>query len=65
MLRWADAMGLDRAIYVGHSMGGMTLTPVRYSNNLTLIGGYYLGRFAMQHPERVDALMLVSPAGVL
>ncbi len=43
---WMDAIGLDRAVLVGHSMGGQIALTV-----------------ALEHPERVEALVLAAPAG--
>lgn len=43
---WMEAVGLERAHLVGHSMGG------------------YVGiKLAAEHPEAVDRLVLVAPAG--
>jgi len=43
---WMDDVGLESAVFVGHSMGGQVA--------LTL---------ALEHPDRVDALVLAAPAG--
>lgn len=43
---WLDEMGIQKATFVGHSMGGQIA--------LTL---------AIEHPERVNALVLSAPAG--
>ncbi|MCB9797574.1 MAG: alpha/beta fold hydrolase [Alphaproteobacteria bacterium] len=45
--RWLDALGVPRAVLVGHSMGGQICM-----------------RFALDHPERVRALILSAPAGI-
>ncbi|HMV66066.1 MAG TPA: alpha/beta fold hydrolase [Myxococcota bacterium] len=44
---WLDQLGVDRAVVVGHSMGGQI--------SITL---------ALNHPERVDRLVLSAPAGI-
>jgi len=44
---WLDALGLDRVVLVGHSMGGQIA--------LTM---------ALDHPDRVQALVLSAPAGI-
>lgn len=46
LVDWLDAMGIQEATFVGHSMGGQIA--------LTL---------AIDHPERVNALVLSAPAG--
>jgi len=45
--RWRFAMGIDRMVLVGHSIGGLCAFS-----------------FAEAHPERVERLVLLSPAGV-
>ncbi len=47
VLHWLDILGVDRAIFVGHSMGGQI--------SLTI---------AIDHPERVEKLVLAAPAGI-
>lgn len=42
-----DALGIEKAVVIGHSMGGM-------------LGA----RFAIQHPEAVERLVLVNPIGL-
>jgi len=42
-----DALGIEKAVVIGHSMGGM-------------LGA----RFALQHPEAVERLVLVNPIGL-
>ncbi|WP_426023582.1 alpha/beta fold hydrolase [Brevundimonas sp. PWP3-1b1] len=42
-----DSLNIDRAVIVGHSMGGMLAA-----------------RFAIQHPDAVERLVLVNPIGL-
>lgn len=44
---WRKAMGIERMVIAGHS-----------------IGGYCAFAYAERHPERVERLVLLSPAGV-
>ena len=44
---WMDALDINQAHLIGHSMGG-----------------YICLRMAAQHPERIQRLVLVSPAGI-
>ena len=46
LAEWLDALGVDKPVLVGHSMGGQTILS-----------------HAIQHPDRVGALVLTSPAG--
>ena len=46
LVDWMDAVGLDSAVLVGHSMGGQIAITT-----------------ALDHPSRVDALVLSAPAG--
>jgi pimeloyl-ACP methyl ester carboxylesterase len=47
VVNWLDAMGIDRAVIVGHSMGGQVAMTM-----------------ALDHPDRVDRLILAAPAGI-
>ncbi len=46
LVDWMDAVGLDSAVLVGHSMGGQIAITT-----------------ALEHPSRVDGLVLSAPAG--
>lgn len=46
LVQWMDAVGLESAVLVGHSMGGQIALTV-----------------ALDHPDRVDGLVLSAPAG--
>ncbi|CAK4455745.1 unnamed protein product [Aphanomyces euteiches] len=45
--RWRQALGLNKIILCGHSMGGIFVT-----------------NYALQYPNRIEHLILASPAGV-
>lgn len=47
IVAWMQTIGLDKATFMGHSMGGQI--------SLTL---------ALEHPERVERLVLAAPAGI-
>lgn len=46
VVSWMDAIGVEEAVLVGHSMGGQIAMTV-----------------ALEHPDRVDRLVLAAPAG--
>jgi pimeloyl-ACP methyl ester carboxylesterase len=47
VVHWLDALGVEKAVLVGHSMGGQI--------SMTI---------ALEHPEKVDRLVLAAPAGI-